>query len=93
MSKRTQNSNNAKRYQSIKIQKTQTMKSIKFILTSTSPEHYGKFLTVDGEIQKDDTPLSEQMLFNTRQEALDYRDINEYFAMQVSEAIPNQLKH
>lgn len=65
----------------------------KYILTSTVRDSFGRFLTVDGEIQRDNTPLSEQMLFNTMQEALNYRDINQYFAMQVSEAIPIPMKN
>lgn len=68
--------------------KTKEMK--KYTLTSTVRDSFGRFLTNDGNIQSDNTPLSEQMLFDSKEEALRYREDKGYFAMEVSEAITEE---
>lgn len=64
---------------------------MKYILTSTIRDSFGRFLTNDNTIQNDNTPLSDQMLFNSKEEALKYRDDNGYFAMEVSEELKDKL--
>lgn len=64
---------------------------MKYILISTISDSFGRFLTNDNTIQNDNTPLSDQMLFNSRKEALVYRADKGYFAMEVSEAITEEV--